>query len=74
MDKPESYEPGQKQKLVRSAEPCDECGSKMDMWQTQYLEDGYDYIQWICQNDDCGCVETKHLYHHDKDIQRIVFL
>jgi hypothetical protein len=69
MDDLQSVYP--KSKLVRNAEPCDEygCGSKMDMWQTQYLEDGYDYIQWVCQNDDCGCVEEKHLYHNNEDVQ-----
>lgn len=34
-----------KVEFEESAEDC-ECGSKMDMWQTQYLKDGYDYVLW----------------------------
>lgn len=46
-----------------NAEACDICGSPMDKWQTQYNDEGYDYIQWICSDDECSEVEDRHLYH-----------
>lgn len=42
---------------------CDECGEIMDMTKTRYEEDGYDYLQWICRNDDCGAIDDRHEYH-----------
>lgn len=59
-----------KQEFIRNAEKCDQCGSNMDMWQTQYLSDGYDYIQWICQNESCGVREHRTLYHNDLTVKR----
>lgn len=58
-----------KQELTRAAEDCTECPSKMDTWQTQYLFDGYDYIQWICSNDACGHRDHRTLYHDDPAVK-----
>jgi alpha-amylase/alpha-mannosidase (GH57 family) len=59
-----------KQALERNSERCDECGEWLDMWQTQFLEDGYDYIEWVCQNDgDCGFRDSRELYHNDPRVQ-----
>ena len=53
-------------KLTVDVEVCDDCDCPMDTWQTQYIEDGYDYVEFVCQNtDDCGCREDKHLYHNN---------
>ena len=63
-------EPERKQEITPDAEICDHCGSNMDMHQTQYMEDGYDYIQWVCQNDEnCGSREDRTLYHNDPKVQ-----
>jgi hypothetical protein len=56
---------------------CDKCNSPMDAWKTAYPEDGYNYLSWVCQDDDCGDVEDRHEYlledivrNHEDKIRR----
>ena len=66
------YNNAYKKALTRNAEQCDECPSKMDMWQTQFIEDGYDYIEWICQNDKCNTREYEYLYNADESVHALL--
>lgn len=57
---------GNKYEFEDSAEDCDQCNSKMDMWHTQYIEDGYDHVVWICKNDEsCNNRVSRYHYHND---------
>lgn len=47
-----------------SLDKCERCDSYMDMHQTIHLEEGYDYLQWICTNDECGEIDNRHEYHN----------
>ena len=46
-----------------TGEDCEVCGSKMSMTNTRYIDDGYDYVHWLCTNDSCGNEDDKHIYH-----------
>lgn len=47
-----------------SDDKCEKCGSVMDMTRTRYEEDGYDFLQWVCRNEQtCGEISTRHEYH-----------
>jgi hypothetical protein len=61
-----------KQEFTRASEDCCLCGFKMDTWQTQYIDDGYDYIEWVCKNDDCGNRENRTLYHNDTKVKPLL--
>lgn len=46
-----------------SDDACDECDEAMNMTRTRYDEEGYDYLHWLCSNDDCLSEYSRHEYH-----------
>ena len=47
-----------------SLDECD-CGATMHMTRTRYVDDGHDYLLWICSDETCGNQEDDYYYHDD---------